>query len=287
MTGWQPSRRPGALVGCGHRPPHAQACLCRESAEDPRRGEAARRRELSSGTWRRSCFRSPIATSTSPRSPCLEAAREAGHELGVRDRGRRDACVRSAAAHRRACSASSARGPSRSRSTASSSRRPRSRAAAVERLPTPRDFDALFLAGGHAPGMRQYLGSERGPARSRATFFATQPSRSPRSAMACSSPRARKRADGSSRAARPTHDLPAEVHGARRVLLDVLAARPLLPDLSGVRRGRGPRRARAARGLRARAARAVEARHARRRHATRSSSRTAATSRRAGPATRT
>src|SRR5579863_8831790 len=28
------------------------------------------------------------------------------------------------------------------------------------RAARPDDFDALFLAGGHAPGMRQYLGSE-------------------------------------------------------------------------------------------------------------------------------
>ena len=84
-----------------------------------------------------------------------------------------------------------------------------------------------------------------------------------------------------------THDVPAEVHGARRVPRDVLAARPLLPDLPRLRRRRGARGARAARGLRARPARAVEARHARRRLAARSSSRTAATSRRAGRATRT
>src|SRR5690349_11913031 len=34
------------------------------------------------------------------------------------------------------------------------------------------DFDALLLAGGHAPGMRQYLGSER-VQRITADFFAT------------------------------------------------------------------------------------------------------------------
>ena len=37
----------------------------------------------------------------------------------------------------------------------------------------PGDFDALFLAGGHAPGMRQYLGSDEGH-RLTAAFFATQ-----------------------------------------------------------------------------------------------------------------
>ena len=38
---------------------------------------------------------------------------------------------------------------------------------------TPAAFDALFLAGGHAPGMRQYLGSEP-VQRLTAGFFATQ-----------------------------------------------------------------------------------------------------------------
>jgi putative intracellular protease/amidase len=37
---------------------------------------------------------------------------------------------------------------------------------------TPDAFDALFLAGGHAPGMRQYLGSEQ-VQRITAAFFAT------------------------------------------------------------------------------------------------------------------
>ena len=41
------------------------------------------------------------------------------------------------------------------------------------------------------------------------------------------------------RPARPPHHLPAEVHGAQRVPAHVLEARPLLPHLPRVRRGRG------------------------------------------------
>src|SRR6478609_9051675 len=37
------------------------------------------------------------------------------------------------------------------------------------------DFDSLFLAGGHAPGMRQYLGSERVQQLTSAFFAAQKP----------------------------------------------------------------------------------------------------------------
>ena len=57
-------------------------------------------------------------------------------------------------------------------------------------------------------------------------------------------PRSRSPAAASSPA---PHHLPAEVHGARGVLADRVEARPLLPHLSGLRRGRGAGRARAIR----------------------------------------
>ena len=50
-----------------------------------------------------------------------------------------------------------------------------------------------------------------------------------------------KDAERGQRARGPHHDLPAEVHGARRLPAHCVEARPLLPDLSGVRRGRGDR----------------------------------------------
>ena len=96
--------------------------------------------------------------------------------------------------------------------------------------------------------------------------------------------RSRDRAQPAVRAA---HHVPAEVHGAVRVPRHRLATRALLPHLSRVRRGRGPRRA-ARRRPTSCAARASCPSAARTPTTIRrSSSRTATTSRRAGPATPT
>ena len=155
---------------------------------------------------------------------------------------------------------------------------------AVERLPRRRARRAVPRRRPRArdaavPRQRRRAADRRGVLRDRR-------SRSRRSATACWSRRGRRRADGHSVLhGHRTTCLPKYMERAA-FLVDVLAARPLLPHVSGVRRGRGARGARAAGGLRARPARAVEARYARGRHAARSSSRTAATCRRAGRVTR-
>ena len=100
--------------------------------------------------------------------------------------------------------------------------------------------------------------------------------------------RAKDPATGKSVLARRAHDLPAEVHGARRLPHDLLEARALLPHLRRLRRGRGARRRSATPRSSSSAARSSSRSAAP--NATTSapsSSRTAATSRRAGPATPT
>ena len=148
-------------------------------------------------------------------------------------------------------------------------------------------FDGLLLAGGHAPGMRQYLGSTRlqeqvarvlrdGPSGRR-----DLPRRAGRGAQ-------HRSRDREERALRRRPPASPKYHGAHRVLAHRVEARPLLPDLSGLRRGRGARGARrSGAAVRARPDLAHATRHGGRHRARPSSSRTAATSRRVGPATRT
>ena len=102
-------------------------------------------------------------------------------------------------------------------------------------------FDGLILPGGHAPGMRQYLGSELLRDKVARVLGARPAGRRdlPRRAGARAHDRSR---DRSQPALRAPHDVPAEVHGALRVPRDRVAARALLPHLSRVRRGRGTRR---------------------------------------------
>ena len=164
-------------------------------------------------------------------------------------------------------------------------RRPSSRAPiAWARHRRRRASTRLLLPGGHAPGMRQYLGSTAAAASKVASVLGARPAGRrdlPRRA------RARPRHATRDRPERPgrTRAPPAcpSTWSARAYLAHRLAARPLLPHLSRLRRGRGARRARDPSAQFARGPRTlVRARHRRPTTAPPSSSRTAATSRRAG-----
>jgi len=89
------------------------------------------------------------------------------------------------------------------------------------------DYDALLLPGGHAPGMRQYLGSPVLQGKI-ADFWALD---RPVAAICHGVLPLDRRAD----------DLPAEVLGALGVPADGVAAREVLPHVPGVRGGRGAR----------------------------------------------
>ena len=121
--------------------------------------------------------------------------------------------------------------------------RPRSsRAPIVLGASGPAEFDGLLLPGGHAPGMRQYLGSPVCSSRSRGS--GRWAGRSARSATACwcwRAPATRPRAAACWPTASTTC-LPKYMERSA-YLTDRLAARPLLPHVSGLRRGRGRGRA--------------------------------------------
>jgi ThiJ/PfpI family-like len=100
----------------------------------------------------------------------------------------------------------------------------------------PAAFDGLLLPGGHAPGMRQYLGSAvlRDQV---ARFWGARPARRrdlPRRPGAGANPRTRGRPQP---AGQPPDYLPAQIHGTPGLREHRLAARPLLPDLPRLRRG--------------------------------------------------
>ena len=216
----------------------------------------------------------------------MEAARRGRPRGRVRDRSRRDARRAIRCCSPASCSASSARAPSRSRSIARWSARPRSSSPRRGATCRADDFDALFLAGRsrarHAPVPRQ-----RGRAAADRRVLRDRTSRSPRSVTACSSRRERSAPTARRCSHGVTHDVPAEVHGARRVPRRrsggaVATTGPIRRTSRTRSAPRSPRRTTscAARASCPSAARATTTR-------TRSSSRTAATSRRAGPATRT
>src|ERR1022692_1282090 len=128
----------------------------------------------------------------------------------------------------------------------------------------PADFDGLILPGGHAPGMRQYL-SALVLQEKAARFWALG---RPVGAICHGTlvlARTPAPGPGPQRAGGPPHHLPAQVHGTRRVPAHRMAPRPLLPDLPGLRAGRGDGRAGRSGPVRARAARAGRPRHRQRR----------------------
>ena len=138
--------------------------------------------------------------------------------------------VRSAAADRRDLRPARAPSPSRSRSTRSCARRRVPRADRLGARSTPATSTALLLPGGHAPGMRQYLGSDGAAAR-RSPRSGRSSGRSARSATACSCWRGRATPPPAG-ASSPTGAPPAcPSTWSARVLRDGLAARPLLPHL--------------------------------------------------------
>ena len=212
---------------------------------------------------------------------------EAGHEVVVRDRGRRDAGGRSRLLDRR--DLRTARGRARAEALLRAARRhpgipppPRAGAQVV-----PADFDALLLPGGHAPGMRQ---SSAAPTL-RGTVLACWTSGRPVAAICHGVLVLARTID-------PTtgHSV---LHESRTTCLPkymersayyatAWQPRPLLPHVPRVRGGRGARRAY---GTLTRSSRAAPARSVpaapRRTTPPRSSWRTAATCRRAGRATPT
>jgi putative intracellular protease/amidase len=96
----------------------------------------------------------------------------------------------------------------------------------------PAAFDGLLLPGGHAPGMRQYLGSAvlRDQV---ARFWALG---RPVGAICHGVLVLARTGDRPQRAGRPPDHLPAQIHGTPGLPRHCLAARPLLPDLSRLRR---------------------------------------------------
>jgi putative intracellular protease/amidase len=107
----------------------------------------------------------------------------------------------------------------------------------------PERFDGLVLAGGHAPGMKQYLGSAELQAKVR-DFWALE---RPVGAI-CHGVLVLARA-GVLGKARTTCLTKSMEKG--RVPADVVEARALLPDLPGLRAGRGRRGARRSQAVRA------------------------------------
>jgi putative intracellular protease/amidase len=128
----------------------------------------------------------------------------------------------------------------------------------------PASFDGLILPGGHAPGMRQYLGS---PVLNEQVGRFWRLNRPVGAICHGVLVLARTHNPGHrpQRAGRPTHHLPTEVHGAFGLPGHRVAARPLLPHLSRLRRGRGASRPGPGRPVRARSGHAVRARHRHRR----------------------
>ena len=110
----------------------------------------------------------------------------------------------------------------------------------------PGAFDALLLPGGHATGHAAVPRQHRAAGEGRGVLGARPTGRRDLPRRARAGPY-QGPDDRPQRHRRPADDLPAEVHGAHRVPHYRVAARPLLPHLSGLRRGRGARRARATR----------------------------------------
>ena len=102
----------------------------------------------------------------------------------------------------------------------------------------PADFDGLILPGGHAPGMRQYLSARVLQEKAGQFWGLGRPVGAICHGVLVLA-RTMDPGTGRSVLAGPPYHLPAQVHGARRVPAHRLAARPLLPDLPGLRAGRG------------------------------------------------
>ena len=280
----QADRRGEAPPRALHRRPPRALGLTRTARFAPSGHEGT----LRSASWRRCCSRCPTATSTSPRSRCRGSCSRG------RPRGRvrhREAAARSPAADPLLLTGvlfgQLGAAPSRRRSTRSCERRARvPRAASRGRRSTSTSSTRCSSPGGHAPGMRQYLGSEALQGRSRAFWALDRPVGAICHGVLARARGRRARTARASSTGDRTTCLPKYMertaYFSPRGSSAATTAR--IRRTSRTRcapRSRGP--ADFVRGPRD----AVEARHRRPTTRPRSWSRTAATSRRAGPATRT